>query len=1036
MDREGGFNFKLLVPPRVNIGQTSAVRPQETVEKCGGFMSASQQGYSRRSDKGQNAPYSNTSMVTPTIPTRHDFAKMKVVPPMEKDTENSNPAQLCSKLFDEVEKIKFWKVKVDSDIALKERGLQDNKRTIETQRKAIQELQFENESLSIKLEEQISENEDLRNKNNATRNLCNILKDTFQRSAEKMQLFESEREETQQLLMENSETIQKLIAGFESLRIQAEADQQETRKMKEGLLQFEELKEKYYQEYNTKEEEVRGLQIKLKMKENELQKIVLDFNETQKHCKELQEVTNQQYELLQSSKAEEKSLLLKVHIAEQSHEKTQKNYEAIAAALEKSKEENAQILQSRDLSLQELNAVKKQHAEMSEQIQTTIDELQNSLTLEIQRAKDLEDELMANKKELQSGKILWRDTVEQSAEKDGQIKVLKDELDIQVKSIVALKGKIDVTDVSVEELTAKLSRKSEEVNKYKSEAEMASAENNLLKKAFEDLKEKSTMTEIQVQDLEGQLFTEIKKNKEHTFKLEELRRDITLHKVQYEELRSEKMAIQQQFESGPSNVKAIDADMKNNQVSEEKAVQLKEEIQRLKEENQCLQEEVNATKTKSQVDSEETVALRKKIEENCKHLLEKITEKEKQIKSIETKLSNLRKTFEMKLKTQKEYQKENKILKKQITKEIAKSTQLENDINRSHDESQNLKKLNDEVHQKLLKDLECKRACAAQLENEVQELRLTAAEATKNKEDAELKCQQKIADMVALMEKHKSQYDRMVEEKDAELTEKKKKVNEAVANGQSLELDLSKYKTENDQLKNQLKTETSKKMNLLKELSCLKKEMCSMKSTQLSATESKQSPALDYKDGGYSVTQKGSVSKRHIFEFSKTMKAPSSNKDNRSVGVLKNIESDTEPIGTSCGSTPKTKEVHTTEELKTPNMTNRRSRVAGTSKIKSYRIRTPPSAKKAALGKSTIEFDPKSDSSDQNDLLTFANAPTSNFSISLSKLDTFKKIQSPVTHKSPGNTLKLAAMKRMRDAGWTAVTGCDKKKKNNEKIFA
>lgn len=38
--------------------------------------------------------------------------------------------------------------------------------------------------------------------------------------------------------------------------------------------------------------------------------------------------------------------------------------------------------------------------------------------------------------------------------------------------------------------------------------------------------------------------------------------------------------------------------------------------------------------------------------------------------------------------------------------------------------------------------------------------------------------------------------------------------------------------------------------------------------------------------------------------------------------------------------------------------------------------------------------------------------------------------------QSPKNTLKLAAMKRMRDAGWTAVTGNEKKKKTNEKIFA
>lgn len=43
--------------------------------------------------------------------------------------------------------------------------------------------------------------------------------------------------------------------------------------------------------------------------------------------------------------------------------------------------------------------------------------------------------------------------------------------------------------------------------------------------------------------------------------------------------------------------------------------------------------------------------------------------------------------------------------------------------------------------------------------------------------------------------------------------------------------------------------------------------------------------------------------------------------------------------------------------------------------------------------------------------------------------------QSPPNVRSQKN-LKLAAMKRMRDAGWTAVTGNAKKKKTNEKIFA
>lgn len=54
---------------------------------------------------------------------------------------NSSADELCSKLFDEVDKVKSWKVKVETETVEKERKLQDNKRTIESQRKAIQELQ-------------------------------------------------------------------------------------------------------------------------------------------------------------------------------------------------------------------------------------------------------------------------------------------------------------------------------------------------------------------------------------------------------------------------------------------------------------------------------------------------------------------------------------------------------------------------------------------------------------------------------------------------------------------------------------------------------------------------------------------------------------------------------------------------------------------------------------------------------------------------------------------------------------------------------
>lgn len=90
------------------------------------------------------------------------------------------------------------------------------------------------------------------------------------------------------------------------------------RPVKEGFQQFEILKEKYNEEYNLKEKEVSyirlhlhqqtqvselytkmmllwqvaALQTELKEKENQLQKILFDFHETQKHCRQLEDTSS------------------------------------------------------------------------------------------------------------------------------------------------------------------------------------------------------------------------------------------------------------------------------------------------------------------------------------------------------------------------------------------------------------------------------------------------------------------------------------------------------------------------------------------------------------------------------------------------------------------------------------------------------------------------------------------------------------------------------------------------------------------------
>eukprot|EP00066_Takifugu_rubripes_P022788 XP_011612054.1 PREDICTED: synaptonemal complex protein 1 [Takifugu rubripes] len=666
-----------------------------------------------------------------------------------------NSVQLFSKLFDEVEKIRCWKVQTNSDNVEKERRLHQNGRTIESLQRTIQELQFCNESLSMKMQEHLDDIENLRNKNNVTKNLCNTLNDTFQRTAEKIQLFESEREETHHLFVENIENIQKMIAEFEILRFQAEADQQEMQKVKEKMLQFEDLQEKYHYEYNVKEEEVAVLQTKLKDKENELQNILLEFSESQKCCRQLQETTNEQHELLKKSQAEQDSLLQELHNAKQCCEETQKNCDAIGALLEQNKEECAINIQNKDSKLEELSRVQQQQAQKLEQSQIKIQELQNALTLETERVKELKDDLSANVKDLERSNTLLEEAAEQSAKKSLELKLLQDDL--------------------------------------------------------------------------------------------------------------------------------------------------------------------------------------------FAHLQGEITQKEKRIKALEKKLFNLRKNSNKALENQKE-------------------------ISVQQEEHKQLQKPHEEETQRLLNDLESESALASELTDEVGKDKLTAVDAIKNKEETELKCQQKIADMVALMEKHKGHYEQIVGEKDAELVMRKKKETEALAHYKSLELELMSVKTDISQLKLELKTEVTKK-----------------------------SPDLSSNAGVCAKTPK---------EFSKAQKAPSSKKDHRAE-VQKKTKCESEITKTLHGAVPRPK---------------------------AYRIKTPPSAPDAHWKMATMDLDFKSDSSDQSDILNFAGTPPSAPAL---KSNILPKVRNPARQKSPENKLKFASMKRMRDAGWTAVTGCDhKKKKNNEKIFA
>ncbi|KTG37780.1 hypothetical protein cypCar_00022380 [Cyprinus carpio] len=995
---EKPFNFKLLVPPRAHLNQISAVKPQETgLFEENSVFSPSKQRYNKCSDMETSLPFPS-KMVLPTKTSRTEGMKKAAVMPMEKEETSLRSSQLYSRLLDEAEKIKMWKFRIDSEISQKDRKLQENRKTIETQRKAIQELQFANESLSMKLEDQLNENEDLRNKSNATRNLCNILKDTFERSAEKINLFEAEREETHDLFIQNSENIRRMVAAFEGLRKQAEAHQQDMLKLRECLTQFEDLKVKLESECHVKENEVAMLQEKLHEEESNLKDVSLKLKEAQQSCSVIEETERKHQKLLQSVTQDREALEEKLRVTEQLKREIEENQRALTYKLEQSKANHEKVLQEKDDELQELNNIKEQQSNHLSAIQLTVNSLQSSLTSEIQRAQDLETKITSLVNELSDKNTELEVIKGQNENHSKQIQIFRDELDEKTNSLWSIKEELKTREGQMLQLIASLEEKKSEANHFKDEIECVITENKNMKEALtkatldnEELQKEVVLKEAKLQDMEEQLSGALESSCKSSKEIERLERDIKQQKEKYEELilkfndlQMQKDTIQQQVDSGALEKKVLQSHLMESNANAERE---KTEMERLEIEKQQLQEQVDNLSAKIAGQDEENKNVQQQLKEIGKTAKQELLTKAKQIKALESKLTNIKTKLETKTKAHDE-----------CLKEIIK---LKEDLER-------IKKHHKEERQKISSDLEDKSTSEDQLNLEMQKLKEMAMEALKSKDDTEIKCQQKISDMVALMERHKHEYDKMLEEKDAELSEKRMREAEVNASKASLELELSHLQVENDDLRQQLEKLKGEKVALRTPLSSLEKDTLQ----QVSEIKPKKGR------NKISKTQRADTAKKPVY-------------------TLLNEEENVPPSRNTSNTPAET----VNEDLHTP-LWSKATKT--TPQIKSFRIRTPPTSEIMGSWKENIlKLDPKSDNSDSNDILSFSPRPIKSKKpmqpkyLDTGSLDMFKKVQSSFPCKSPGTVLKLAAIKRMRDAGWTTVSNSDKKKKKvADKIFA
>ncbi|XP_012880084.1 PREDICTED: synaptonemal complex protein 1 [Dipodomys ordii] len=967
--------FKLFVPPRLSSSQVSAVKPQTS-----GGESSFFKNFNKCIEDEFGFPFAMTSISKngKTIDSDPALQKLNLLPILEKvdnsgschyqeglsdsDFENSEPmSRLYSKLYKEAEKIKKWKVNIESELKQKETKLQENRKIIEAQRKAIQELQFENEKVSLKLEEEIQENKDLIKENYATRHLCNLLKETCARSSEKTKKYEYEREETRQAYMDLNSNIEKMIIAYEELRVQAENSRKEMHlKLKENYEKMQHLEEEFKKEVNDKENQVSLLLIQITEKEKKIKDLTFLLQESRDKINQLEEQIRLLDEKLKESNEKKHYLTSELEDIKISLQRSMSSQKASEEDLQTATKTVHQLTEEKEAQMEEFNKAKAAHSFSVSEFKTTICKLEELLRTEQQRLEKTEDQLKILTMELQKKSSELEEMTKFKINKEVEFEELKkvlaedqkllDEKKQIEKIVEELKGK-------EQELTSLLQTREKEVHNLEIQlAALATSEQHCLKQA-EDLK-----TELEKEKL---------KNTELT--------------ASCSKLSLENKQIAQEASDKTLELKKQQEDINNTKKQEEEMLK---QIENLQEKETQLRNELKSVKEELKQKGDEVKCKLDKSEENY---------------------NNLRKQVESKTKCVEELHQENKMLKKKSTAESKQLNTYEIKISKLELEVESSKQKFAEMTNKYQKEIEDKKKSEENLLGEVEKAKVTAAEAVKLQKEIDIRCQHKIAEMVALMEKHKHQYDKMVEERDSELGLYKSREQEQSSVKTSLENELSNIKDELLSMKKQLEIEREEKEKLkrdAKENIVIPKEKVDKK-TQTYALEP---PKVPYQKFDSKATPPQNISRN----FSSVDHGKS--KDKRDYLWSK---------GNLSSSLPKVYTVRTPTKIKKHPRQDKNIHIEEKNKKR----------------RTVFDFDTHSDSSENTDLLSMVSEEEAfnklyndnNPSASHLCVRTPKQTPSSLT---PGS-VKYGSLRKVQENRWAVINKMDRKRKQKEaeKLF-
>ncbi|OWK50078.1 Synaptonemal complex protein 1, partial [Lonchura striata] len=460
------------------------------------------------------------------------------------NTETMN--ELFSKLYKEAEKIKQWKLTVESELDQKERKLQEDKKIIEAQNKTIQELQasiFENEKLHLKLEDEICENKDLLKEAAASRHLCNLLKETCSHFTEKTSKYEQEKEETMQLYGELHHNLERMTVAFEELRVQTENDRLEMSfKLKEEAEKVDKFEKECKLQVIQKEKQISALITQSDEKDGVIKDIKAQLQTSQNKIADLIEAKLHEEEMLKESQVSQEHLkaeLEEAKISLQKAEVTQKNLETEFQTTVKTL---VQVTREKEEKEEECKKMKALLATLTEEFETSTANLKSLLKEEQDRLKKYEDDSKLLALELQNKSAELEEMTKVKCDKEVQLEELSETL-VNVISSGLCESYCTVTQAHFLSQKSKLyedSKKKEEDTKQLvenlEEAKGQLRQNKVLKKKITAESKKANSYEGKVNKLQLEMEN---MNKQHKEAVDIYQKDIETRKINENKLREE-----------------------------------------------------------------------------------------------------------------------------------------------------------------------------------------------------------------------------------------------------------------------------------------------------------------------------------------------------------------------------------------------------------------------------------------------------------------------------------------------------------------